>query len=101
MNDQPTAVVADTDEAKQFYVNADENGFVELRLTKDMDFLIRTYVGLGDVIRRHMIDQETNETPTLPKFFQGLVNLSVKLDEIAQARTEAANDNNTPPPEAA
>jgi hypothetical protein len=87
-------------ESKQFYVNADENGFVEVRLTKDMDLLVRTYVGLGDLIRRHIIDQETNETPSLPKFFQGLAKLSVKLDEIAQARVEAANDN-TPPPEAA
>lgn len=101
MNEQSTTILADTDEPKQFYVNADENGFVELRLTKDMDFLIRTYVGLGDLIRRHLVDQQTNETLTLPKFFQGLVNLSVKLDEIAQARVEAANDNNTPPPEAA
>jgi hypothetical protein len=91
MNDQ---------KSMQFYVNADENGFVEVRLTKDMDFLVRTYVGLGDLIRRHMVDQQTNETPTLPKFFQGLVNLSVKLDEITLARVEAANDN-TPPPEVA
>jgi len=82
------------DEPKQFYVNADENGFVEVCLTKDMDFLIRTYVGLGDFIRHHLVDQETKESLSLPKFFQGLLDLSVKLDAIAQAR---ANDNTTPP----
>jgi len=85
------------DEPKQFYVNADANGFVEVRLTKDMDFLIRNYVGLGYFIRSHLVDQETNEPVSLPKFFQGLLDLSVKLDAIALAMVEAANDNTTPP----
>lgn len=85
------------DEAKQFFVNADANGFVEVRLTKDMDFIIRNYVGLGYFIRSHLVDQETKEPPSLPKFFQGLVDLSVMLDAIVPARVEAANDNTTPP----
>ena len=89
-------------EALEFSVTADANGLVEVRMTRDMDFVIRTYIGLGDFIRRHL-----NPTPDLPKFFNDMAGIATALERFAEekkalAAAAAANDPEVqPPPEAA
>ena len=85
-------------EVKEFSVTADANGLVEVRMTRDMDFIMRTYLGLGDLIRRHL-----QPTPDLPKFFNDLSGIATALERLAEERAAAAaNDPEVqPPPEAA
>ncbi len=87
-------------EVKEFSVTADANGLVEVRMTSDMDFIMRTYIGLGDFIRRHL-----NPTPDLPKFFEDMAGIATALERLAEERAAAkvaANDPEVqPPPEAA
>ena len=89
-------------EALEFSVTADATGLVEVRMTRNMDFVIRTYIGLGDFIRRHL-----QPTPDLPKFFNDLSGIATALERFAEekkalAAAAAANDPEVqPPPEAA
>lgn len=87
-------------EVMEFSVTADQTGLVEVRMTSNMDFIIRTYIGLGDFIRRHL-----NPTPDLPKFFNDMAGIATALDRLAAekaANAAAANDPEVqPPPEAA
>ena len=90
-------------EALEFSVTADATGLVEVRMTSNMDFIIRTYIGLGDFIRRHL-----NPTPDLPKFFNDMAGIATALERLAEekkalaAAAAAANDPEVqPPPEAA
>jgi len=85
-------------EVLEFSVTADESGLVEVRMTKNMDFIMRTYLGLGDFIRRHL-----QPTPTLPKFFDDLSGIAEAIEKFATERAAtAANDAEVqPPPEAA
>ena len=86
-------------EVKEFSVTADANGLVEVRMTSDMDFIMRTYIGLGDFIRRHL-----NPTPDLPKFFEDMAGIATALERFAEEKKAlaAANDPEVqPPPEAA
>ena len=88
-------------EALEFSVTADANGLVEVRMTSNMDFIMRTYIGLGDFIRRHL-----QPTPDLPKFFNDLSGIATALERLAEeraaAKATATNDSEVqPPPEAA
>ena len=81
-------------EVKEFSLTADQNGLVEVRMTSDMDFIMRTYIGLGDFIRRHL-----QPTPDLPKFFDDLSGIATALERLAEERAAAAAVQ--PPPEVA
>lgn len=87
-------------EVMEFSVTADQTGLVEVRMTRNMDFIMRTYLGLGDLIRRHL-----QPTPDLPKFFNDLSGIATALERLAEERAAAkvsANDPEfQPPPEAA
>jgi len=71
--------------AKEFFVSADENGLIEVRMTRDMDFLFRTYIGLGELIRRHLKPE-----PTLEKFFIDLSGIAVAIEKYAAERAAKA-----------
>jgi hypothetical protein len=82
-------------EVMKFSVTADESGLVEVCMTKDMDFIMRTYIGLGDFIRLHL-----EPRPDLPKFFNDMAGIAEALGKFAAER--ATNDAEVqPPPEAA
>lgn len=84
-------------EVMEFSVTADATGLVEVRMTRNMDFIMRTYIGLGDLIRRHL-----QPTPDLPKFFNDMAGIATALERFAEERAAAANDHEVqPPPEAA
>ena len=87
-------------EVKEFSLTADQNGLVEVRMTSGMDFIMRTYIGLGDFIRHHI-----QPKPDLPKFFNDLSGIATALERFAEekkAAAAAANDPEVqPPPEAA
>lgn len=74
--------------AYEFFVNADQNSIIEIRLTKDVDFILRTYVGLGEFISRHL-----NPPVTLAKFLRDLADV-VDATEALRIQKEG-----TPPSE--
>lgn len=80
-------------EPTEFYVFAGEDGFHEIRMTKDVDFILRTYVGLGEFISRHL-----NPPIGLAKLLRDLANV---VDVTERMKAESANDVGTNPPEAA
>ena len=81
-------------ETMEFSVTADQTGLVEVRMTSNMDFIMRTYIGLGDFIRRHL-----QPTPDLPKFFNDLSGIATALERFAEEKAAAAAVQ--PPTEAA
>lgn len=80
--------------AYEFYVNADANSLIEVRMTKDADFILRTYVGLGEFISRHL-----NPPVTLAKLLRDLANV-VDASEALRMQ-KVANDGAPPEPEVA
>lgn len=84
-------------EPTEFYVFAGPDGFHEIRMTKDVDFIIRTYVGLGEFITRHL-----NPPVTLAKFFRDLADVVDATERMRVEReAQAANDETPPEPEVA
>lgn len=81
----------------EFYVFAGPDGFNEIRMTKDVDFIIRTYVGLGEFITKHL-----NPPVGLAKFFRDLADVVDATERMRIEReAQAANDAGAPEPEAA
>ena len=84
-------------EPTEFYVFAGEDGFHEIRMTKDVDFILRTYVGLGEFISRHL-----NPPIGLAKLLRDLANVVDATERMRVEReAQAANDETPPEPEAA
>jgi hypothetical protein len=84
-------------EPTEFYVFAGEDGFHEIRLTKDVDFILRTYVGLGEFISRHL-----NPPVGLATLLRQLADVVDATERMkAERQAQAANDGGTNPPEAA
>jgi len=64
-----------------FTVTADKTGLVELQMSQDMDFVIRTYIGIGDFIRSHL-----DPKPELATFLADLANIVVAAQKFAVER---------------
>lgn len=78
----------------EFYVFAGPDGFHEIRMTKDVDFIIRTYVGLGEFISRHL-----NPPTPLAGFFRDLADIVDATERMRVEReAQAANDETPPEP---
>lgn len=83
----------------EFYAYADDAGIAEVRISNDVPFALRVYLGIGNFIAGQLRNADTQQPPTLPEFLRDLANMVE-----GSAVQGAANDDSAPPnpePEAA
>jgi hypothetical protein len=78
----------------EFYAYADDAGIAEVRISNDVPFALRVYLGIGNFIAGQLRNADTQQPPTLPEFLRDLANM---VEQSAQV--PAANDGTLEPPE--
>jgi hypothetical protein len=78
----------------EFYAYADDAGIAEVRISNDVPFALRVYLGIGNFIAGQLRNADTQQPPTLPEFLRDLANM---VEQSAQV--QAANDGTLEPPE--
>lgn len=79
----------------EFYAYADDAGIAEVRISNDVPFALRVYLGIGNFIAGQLRNADTQQPPTMPEFLRDLANM------VETAQAMAANDTTPPEPEAA